>query len=444
LVEVCGIFWPACGFFLWRWLGAGGVEGEGVGWFLDWTFGERSERSSVGVVCVRGREGERRGRGREREGERRGRGRERGDEMVTLLMRAPELAVGEKLSMASVEHGRLQQEKVVSQGEQEGQLHKASAEGRSRARKGKNAQKKQPQRGLGVAQLEKLRLQEQSKQEAACFASLQGLPPFGFTDQNGGGICFRPMKSGAMSQQPGHSSGVSFCNGRTGPAEKLSHYLAGDGRQLGKGAGDGDMFRTVISLANSDHSTAASFARHAPSVALMLPRNRESMEQSYGCSSMRTVPGLASLSERPASRGQGSCGTSAYAEEASGKPPSCVVACLGSPPSSTAKSSLFSNALTTGVNIVDSLASNVEPGEQRLSEADRESIHMFQVSNNGVGDAGMVDAKLFPAVGKNGAGSLFTSNSQQCFESSSGPAKLRRLPQDLAEFPVVLTSALLV
>ncbi|BFI24570.1 hypothetical protein MPTK2_1g12830 [Marchantia polymorpha subsp. ruderalis] len=38
----------------------------------------------------------------------------------------------------------------------------ASADKKRRARKGKNAQKKQPQRGLGVAQLEKLRLQEQS------------------------------------------------------------------------------------------------------------------------------------------------------------------------------------------------------------------------------------------------------------------------------------------
>lgn len=37
-----------------------------------------------------------------------------------------------------------------------------SADKKRRARKGKNAQKKQPQRGLGVAQLEKLRLQEQS------------------------------------------------------------------------------------------------------------------------------------------------------------------------------------------------------------------------------------------------------------------------------------------
>lgn len=359
--------------------------------------------------------------------------------MVTVLMRAPELGVGEKMAMG-----------VVGVGEQEVGGQKGTVEGRSRARKGKNAQKKQPQRGLGVAQLEKLRLQEQSKQEAACYASMGGLPPFGFGDQNGGGVCFRPMKSGggggAMAHQgAGHSGGgVSFCSGHAGVGEKLSHYVAGDGRQLGKGAVDGEMFRTIISLASSDHSTAGSFARHAaqgggPSVALMMPRNRESMEHSYGCTSMRTVPSLASLSERPVSRGQGSCGTSAYAEEASGKIPSCVVACLGSPPSPTAKSSLFSNALTTGVNIVDSLASNVEPGEQRLSKADRESVHMFQVASNGVGDGGMVDAKLFPAVGKNGAGSLFTSSTVQCFESSSGPAKLCRLPQDRAELPVVLT-----
>ncbi|XP_057837351.2 uncharacterized protein LOC131047464 isoform X2 [Cryptomeria japonica] len=49
------------------------------------------------------------------------------------------------------------------------------------SRKSKNGQKKIPQRGLGVAQLEKLRLEEQQKQEAACLASLQrahALPPF--------------------------------------------------------------------------------------------------------------------------------------------------------------------------------------------------------------------------------------------------------------------------
>jgi len=316
------------------------------------------------------------------------RGRERGGvgvEMVTLLMRSPELAVGERLSMASLEH---EQEKVVSQ--------KPSSEVRTRARKGRNAQKKQPQRGLGVAQLEKLRLQEQSKLEAACFASWQGPPPsFGFADQNG--ICFRPMKSGTMSHQP---SALSYCNGRS---EKLSHYLSGDPRQLGK---DGDMFRTIISLANSDHSTAGSFARHGhEGVALMLPRSRERMEQSYGCTSMRTVPSLASLSERPGSKGQGSCGT--YAEESSGK--QLMVACLGSPSSPTAKSSLFSNTLTTGVNLVDSLASNVEQVEQqRLSEAGRESVHKFQVPSNGVGDAaGVRDTKLLPAAAKYGAGSLF-------------------------------------
>ncbi|KAJ7550910.1 hypothetical protein O6H91_07G124600 [Diphasiastrum complanatum] len=49
-------------------------------------------------------------------------------------------------------------------------------EGRSsRGKKGKNGAKKLPQRGLGVAQLEKLRLQEQKLQESACFAATHGL-----------------------------------------------------------------------------------------------------------------------------------------------------------------------------------------------------------------------------------------------------------------------------
>lgn len=341
--------------------------------------------------------------------------------MVTLLMRSAEL--GEKLSMGGDER----QQKVL-------QGDKASSEVRTRARKGRNAQKKQPQRGLGVAQLEKLRLQEQSKLEAACF----GLPPsFGYADQNGGGgICFRAMNSG-MAPHPvvHHNSALSYCGGGRGPAEKLSHY-------------DGDMLRTIISVAHSDHSTAGSFARgRGP---LMLPRSRENMEHSYGCTSMRTVPSLASMIERPGSiNGRGSSGTGgAYvaAEESSpgSKLPSVVVAC----PNSTAKSSLYSNAFTTAVNLVDSLASNVEQQlehhhqqQQRLLEADRESVvHKFQVPNKNiiVGDAGVVDTKLFqPAGGKNGAGSLFTSNSIQCFEFSSGPAKLRRLSQDRTESPVV-------
>lgn len=229
-----------------------------------------------------------------------------------------------------------------------------SSEGRSRGRKVKNAQKKPPQRGLGVAQLERLRLQEQSKQEAACLASIQVLPSFSFTDHNGG-ICVLPLKSGTVShQQPGLSSALSFNNGRTGPSEKL-HYLAEDGHQLGKVAVDGEGFQSIMSFANSDHSTAGTFARHAQggqSIALIFSRNREIREHSYGCNSMRTVPSLSSLSslsERPGSRGLGSCGTSAYAEGSSGKFPPCVQGCHGSPPSSTAKSSLLSNALTTGV-----------------------------------------------------------------------------------------------
>ncbi|XP_024382135.1 uncharacterized protein [Physcomitrium patens] len=366
--------------------------------------------------------------------------------MATLLIRGPELAAVEKLSMASREQGRLQQEKAGTHGEHEGLHRKVSSEGRGRARKVKSAQKKQPQRGLGVAQLEKLRMQEQSKQEeskqeqskqeqskqeAVCLASFQGFPPFGFMDQNGG------MKNGTMSHQPVHSTAFSFCNDRTGPSDKL-HYLSGDGRQLSKVAVDGETFRAIMSFANVDHSTTGSFARRArggQSAALMFAQNREIRDHSYGCNSIRTVSSLGSLSERPGSRGQGSCETSVYVEGSSGKLPSCAQACLGSPPSSTAKSSLLSNSFPAGANLVDSLASNLEHEVQRLSEVDRESVHMFQVTSKGVGDAGMVDTKLFPAVGRNSAMSVFTPSSLQCFESSSGPAKLRRLPQDRAEVP---------
>jgi hypothetical protein len=84
--------------------------------------------------------------------------------MATLLtLTPPELVTGEKkkLTMNCIE--RTERDMKVGshedyhQGRQKGT---AVVEGpSSRARKGKNGPKKQPQRGLGVAQLEKLRVQ---------------------------------------------------------------------------------------------------------------------------------------------------------------------------------------------------------------------------------------------------------------------------------------------
>eukprot|EP01018_Ginkgo_biloba_P003868 Gb_21350 [translate_table: standard] len=79
--------------------------------------------------------------------------------MATLLMQTQDLPlVPEKIK-----------------GESEPQRGLGSGSGRCRSRKVKNGVKKQPQRGLGVAQLEKLRLQEESKQEYICNGAL-GLP----------------------------------------------------------------------------------------------------------------------------------------------------------------------------------------------------------------------------------------------------------------------------
>lgn len=360
--------------------------------------------------------------------------------MATLLMRTPELASAEKLSMTSIEHTRLQTEKVLSHADHEGQ-HKAIVDGRSRARKGKNGQKKQPQRGLGVAQLEKLRLQEQSKQEAACLASLQSLPSFSFTEQNGG-ICFRQVK-GSISHHASNGSAVSFGNSRLGPPDKLSDYLSDECHHLASGTRESEVLRTIMSLASNDQLNSSSVARHGqgPPLSIMLPRHKDDSEASFSCSPLHSVT---SASETPGSKGQGSCGNTPSSEETPEKVASCALACLGSPAKFTSKASFFSNVLASRNNVLESQASSLKEEEKRGGDVDRaqESAYMFPVSSC-VSEAGVVNPKLLP-LAKDGGGAAFTLANLQCFESTLGPASMRHLPRDCVDIPVVCFLLLLL
>ncbi len=205
-------------------------------------------------------------------------------------MRTPELATAEKLSINCIEHTTRLQTDKVSQVDHEGPSHKTTAvEGRSsRARKGKSGQKKQPQRGLGVAQLEKLRLQEQqSKQETACLESLQSSLPAPFASSadhhqgssgvvglrcaSRGGGPLPPLTTSHHHHHQGSSSttALSPCsNARLGPPDKRSDFLAGEyhhhHHSLARASSEKDVLKTIMSLARDpSNSNAATTARHA-------------------------------------------------------------------------------------------------------------------------------------------------------------------------------------
>ncbi len=210
--------------------------------------------------------------------------------MATLLMRTRELATAEKLSINCIEHTtRLQTDKVI-QVDHEGPSHKTTAvEGRSsRARKGKSGQKKQPQRGLGVAQLEKLRLQEQqSKQETASLESLQSSLPAPFASSadhhqgSSGVVGLRCVSRGGgplpalttphHHHHQGSSSTIALSpcsNARLGPPDKRSDFLAGEyhhhHHSLARASSEKDALKTIMSLARDpSNSNAATTARHA-------------------------------------------------------------------------------------------------------------------------------------------------------------------------------------
>ncbi|XP_024373431.1 uncharacterized protein [Physcomitrium patens] len=363
--------------------------------------------------------------------------------MATLLMRTSELAGTEKVVIGNVERARLHNEKALGQGEQEGH-QKTSAEGRSRARKGKCGQKKLPQRGLGVAQLEKLRLQEQSKQEAACLASLRSLPSLGFTDQNqNGGMFFRHLKGAIYhNHNTNRGSGLPFGNGRFGPPDKLVEYLSREGhRHVGTGTRDEDIFRTLMSLASTGHSRSASLPHHerGPSISSMLPRRKDDCDTSFVCNNTHTEI-LGNKVHAPHSSANDPSTEGSPARRAP-----CALAWVASSPNSIRKPSFFSSELVNRASPVDSHASNVEMGGEKWSSPNvdtlKESVpHVLSpVSNNDVVEVGVMNAKLFPVVVKDVAGApVFTLTNVQCYESSQDPAIVGRLPRDRTNVPVVV------
>ncbi|KAH9309488.1 hypothetical protein KI387_037399, partial [Taxus chinensis] len=99
--------------------------------------------------------------------------------MAMLLLRSGDLSGTQKVPLSSLTYTR-EGSSSGNMMQEENSQHPHQQRSSRSSRKSKNGQKKIPQRGLGVAQLEKLRLEEQQKQEAACLASLQrahALPP---------------------------------------------------------------------------------------------------------------------------------------------------------------------------------------------------------------------------------------------------------------------------
>lgn len=352
--------------------------------------------------------------------------------MAKPLMRTPELAV------ANVERAWQQNEKALSHGEQGGPLRKASGEVRSRARKGKSGQKKLPQRGLGVAQLEKLRLQEQSKLEAARLASLQSLPSMGFTDQNqnGAAMYLRHIK-GAISHHHsnGHGSALGFGNGRLEPPDKLAGYLARESHtHVGKG---GDVFRSFMSLASTDHSRLVSLSGHerGHSVSIMLPSRNGDGEMSFMCNNSPQVVTL---------------GNNVHASPLSVNNPGrdgaspARPACVAPNTSVIRESAFFSSALVSGGCTANNHPSSAEMGDEKRSsaEVDTPKVHGFSSvsdDNKGGMEVGMINAKLRPVYVTAGAGGapIFTLTNLQYFESPLGPASVGRHPRENNNLPVV-------
>ena len=368
-----------------------------------------------------------------------------------FLMRTPELADAEKLAIANVERAWQHNGKALGHGEQEGQS-KGVGEVRSRARKGRAGQKKQPQRGLGVAQLEKLRLQEQSKQEAACLVSLQSLPSMGFTEQNQNGAMYLRHIKGGTSHHHTNARGsapLAFGNGRLGPPDKLAEYLAREGhRHPGKGGTmDGDVFQTFMSLASSDQYRSVSLSRHerGHSVSIMLPLRKDDSEMAFICNNYPQAVTLGKNVHDPSSSSANTPGTEGSPTSSPG--PSAL-ACVASPPNSSVReSSYFSSALISRASPASSHPSSVEIGDEKPSSAEMDMpnesmLHGFSsVSSKNVVEVGMINAKLFPVVVTADAGGapIFTLTTPQGFDPSSGPAIVDRLPRECNNIvPVVV------
>lgn len=363
-----------------------------------------------------------------------------------VLMRTPELDGAETSAIGNVDCSQLCNAKALGHGEHARQA-RTSAEVRSRTRKGKSGQKKVPQRGLGVAQLEKLRMQEQGKQEAASLASLQSLPLFGFSGQNqNDGMCFRYVK-GAMPDHHnyGRSNSLPFGNGGLGSPDKLGDYLAREGhRHSGKCSMDEDVFRTlVISLASTDHFSRP---RHpgGPSVSIMLPRRKDDCEGYFVCHNAQAESLGNKLHESASSV------NNPETEALPARRAPCALAYDTSPSSSVRKTSFFSSALVRQANPTDSHASSVEVGDEKSAVAGAavdtitgsEQRVVSPLSSKDVMEVGVVNSKLLPVVVNTGAEApLFTFTNLQCFKSSLGPANLGRLPRDLASVPVVGVAA---
>jgi len=357
--------------------------------------------------------------------------------MATLLtLTPPELVTGEKkkLTMNCIE--RTETDKKVGshedyhQGRQKGT---AVVEGRSsRARKGKNGHKKQPQRGLGVAQLEKLRLQEKmSKQgEAAGLASLQILPPFAFGDHRdkGSSLTHHGSNNGSVHLQP---------------SDKLSDLLAT--------ASDKLFLKTIMSLVHDPFNSrpTTKHGHHGPLPSIMLSQHEDSIEPSvsavmHGCS-RQDICKLTSLDQPSSTEGERSSCTSSCEDMPERVIAPCALACLGSPCTTCANkpAPLFSNVLKTSrINGVESQMLNVKEGKRARKENGTMELDYLLPAKNGFLEAGVPNSSggvILESMSKDTGEALFTLTSLHCFESLLGSGNVCSM-----NFSFLLSSFLMI
>jgi hypothetical protein len=357
--------------------------------------------------------------------------------MATLLtLTPPELVTGEKkkLTMNCIERTgtdkKVDSHEDYHRGRQKGT---AVVEGRSsRARKGKNGPKKQPQRGLGVAQLEKLRLQEKmSKQgEAAGLASLQILPPFAFGDHRdkGSSLAHHGSNNGSVHLQP---------------SDKLSDLLAT--------ASDKLFLKTIMSLVHDPFNSrpTTKHGHHGPLPSIMLSRHEDSIEPSvsmvmHGCS-RQDICKLTSLDQPSSAEGERSSCTSSCEDTPERVIAPCALACLGSPCTTCANkpAPLFSNVLKTSrINGVESQMLNVKEEKRARKENGTMEFDYLLPAKNGFLEAGVPNSSggvILESMSKDTGEALFTLTSLHCFKSLLGSGNVRSM-----NFSFLLSSFLMI
>ena len=333
--------------------------------------------------------------------------------MASLLMQPAEYSgVAEKLAIAR-EQQQQQHTRFPAHGGDSSEgghhHHHQKAEGNVRRRKGKNGQKKQPQRGLGVAMLEKLRLQEQSKEQRNLdavenFASMQSSHP-------------RHLFVSSDHHHHHHyqSGGVVFNRQMIAPAPHHAVAISTSHCHNGSFAANGDGFRTLMAFASSDPTGLGTRHRHGRAP-ISLPSNCHKVD-------IRDVPYLCHNKGRASSN-------SPVGNDQDSSPKHMV-----SPP----KLGLYySNAASSWPSAGDSgqtlAMGKVVEDRRKLLDVDGAKVsspHALSLGADDVLEADVINGKLLPTV-EDGAGgqSVVTCTNLHFVEPFPGLASARHLPRD--------------